>query len=171
MNKDTDTDTDTDYQQRLEKVEYITKELTSLRKKTLISCKDKFPDLKYKTYSGLCSGIKANNVDKKIIMFTKKNIDYINQKKEEIVSLQEEVVVILDEISKEYRKRVTKLDPLIDIIPKDTYPKFSDCDIYPKRQSCNHGSTENSDWDRCEFMKYDNSKSIYDSNRWECIYI
>jgi len=159
-----------DYQQHLDRVEDIKKELVILRNKTLINCKEKFPDLKYKTFTGLSSGLRANNLDKEVVEFLKKDLDYINEKKEEIIFLQERVVKIIDAISKEYRKRVSKLNPLTDTIPKDEYPKLKNCEIYPKRQSCNHGKTENTDWDRCEYMKYDNSKSIYDSNRWQCTY-
>ena len=49
------------------------------------------------------------------------------------------------------------------------YPKFKakeEC-AFPERLDCN-GDTEDCKF-RCEFMKYDNSKSIFDSTRWRCI--
>jgi len=158
------------YEDYLNKAEDITKELGILRKKVFANCKEKFPELKYKTFTGLSSGLRANNLDKKVVDYIRKDINYINEKKEEIIFLKEKAIKIIDTISIEYRKRVTKLNPLTDTIPKGEYPKLMNCEIYPKRQSCNHGETENTDWDRCEYMKYDNSKSIYDSDRWQCTY-
>lgn len=38
----------------------------------------------------------------------------------------------------------------IDSIPQGGYPKLTNCDIYPLRNSCNHGETEDSKWERCE---------------------
>ena len=48
------------------------------------------------------------------------------------------------------------------------YPKFKskeEC-AYPERNDCNYGEN----YDRCPYMKYNNSKSIFDSTRWECTY-
>lgn len=48
------------------------------------------------------------------------------------------------------------------------YPKFksgSAC-AYPKRKNCNYDD----ECSRCEFMKYNNSKTIFDSTRWECTF-
>jgi len=48
------------------------------------------------------------------------------------------------------------------------YPKFKskeEC-AYPDRQDCN-GDTPDCKT-RCEYMKYNNSKSIFDPTRWEC---
>jgi len=45
------------------------------------------------------------------------------------------------------------------------YPKLNESKCkFPNRLDCNSGCG----YERCEFMKYDNSKSIYDSNRWCC---
>ena len=48
------------------------------------------------------------------------------------------------------------------------YPKLNTLDkcAHPDRKECNYGDG----YDRCEYMKYNNSKSIFDSTRWECIY-
>jgi len=53
---------------------------------------------------------------------------------------------------------------------KMVYPKFKNKEecAYPKRKDCN-GDTEDCKI-RCEFMKYDDSKSISDPSRWRCIY-
>lgn len=50
-----------------------------------------------------------------------------------------------------------------------TYPKLKkqeEC-AFPKRIDCN-GDTEQTEFKRCEYMKYNNSKSISDPTRWEC---
>jgi hypothetical protein len=52
----------------------------------------------------------------------------------------------------------------------EKYPKFKDkkeC-AFPERDNCNWDESEGSK--RCPYMKYNNSKSIFDSTRWECIY-
>lgn len=49
-----------------------------------------------------------------------------------------------------------------------SYPKFKpkeEC-AFPERHDCNYGN----EYNRCPYMKYNNSKSINDSTRWECIY-
>ena len=46
------------------------------------------------------------------------------------------------------------------------YPKLAadkDC-AFPERKECNYGEG----CERCEYMKYDNSKSTFDQNRWFC---
>ncbi len=50
----------------------------------------------------------------------------------------------------------------------EKYPKLTTQDkcAYPKREDCNYGEGYN----RCKYMKYNNSKSIFDSTRWECTY-
>ena len=48
------------------------------------------------------------------------------------------------------------------------YPKFKenkDC-AFPERSNCNYDKNNL----RCKFMKYNNSKSIFDPTRWECTY-
>ena len=50
----------------------------------------------------------------------------------------------------------------------EKYPKFKEgkeC-AFPKRKDCNYGK----DYNRCPYMKYNNSKSITDPTRWECIF-
>jgi len=41
---------------------------------------------------------------------------------------------------------------------------------YPERKQCNYDVLDN-DSKRCEFMKYDKSKTINDVNRWHCTYL
>ena len=50
------------------------------------------------------------------------------------------------------------------------YPKFKskeEC-AFPERKICNFSECEKIE--RCKYMKYNNSKSINDPTRWECIY-
>ncbi len=50
----------------------------------------------------------------------------------------------------------------------DTYPKFKEDEecAYPERKQCNYGENIS----RCPYMKYNNSKSIFDPSRWECTF-
>jgi hypothetical protein len=50
----------------------------------------------------------------------------------------------------------------------EKYPKFKpkeEC-AFPDRKDCNYGDG----YDRCPYMKYDNSQSIFSSTRWKCIF-
>ena len=50
------------------------------------------------------------------------------------------------------------------------YPKFKkkeEC-AFPERDICNWDYSK--DLPRCKYMKYNNSKSIFDPKRWECTY-
>ena len=51
---------------------------------------------------------------------------------------------------------------------QEKYPKLEKKDrcAFQERKYCNFGEGYN----RCEYMKYNNSKDISDQNRWECIY-
>jgi len=52
----------------------------------------------------------------------------------------------------------------------EKYPKLKkkeEC-AYPEREICNWDDAPGST--RCPYMKYDNTKSIFDSARWKCIF-
>ena len=52
----------------------------------------------------------------------------------------------------------------------EKYPKLKsnkEC-AHPERDRCNWDDDKKST--RCEYMKYNNSKSIFDPTRWECIF-
>ena len=56
------------------------------------------------------------------------------------------------------------------------YPKLNDdkhC-AYPEREVCNYDidakSYEERKYQRCEYMKYDNSVSPFSDSRWKCTY-
>lgn len=48
----------------------------------------------------------------------------------------------------------------------EKYPKLADDEdcAFPNRDDCNYGKG----YERCPYMKYDNSASIFDPNRWFC---
>ena len=48
------------------------------------------------------------------------------------------------------------------------YPKLNSQEncAYPEREICNFDDA--GDLKRCEYMKYDNSESIFSPNRWKC---
>ena len=50
------------------------------------------------------------------------------------------------------------------------YPKFKSKDecAFPEREICNY--SEDGKLPRCKYMKYNNSKSIFDSTRWKCTF-
>lgn len=52
----------------------------------------------------------------------------------------------------------------------ERYPKFKNREecAFPERDICNWDEEEGSK--RCIYMKYNNSKSIFDPTRWECTY-
>lgn len=54
---------------------------------------------------------------------------------------------------------------------KMKYPKFKKDDecAFPERKNCNWDENDK-DSRRCPYMKYNNSKSIFDSSRWECTF-
>jgi hypothetical protein len=64
-------------------------------------------------------------------------------------------------------KQLKHLSPY-DEIPMGDYPKLKKCTTFPLRQCCNWGSSNGCEWDRCQYMKYDDSRSIYDERRWIC---
>lgn len=92
---------------------------------------------------------------KKIADFENKATDY--RRKSE---------ALLEEIQKSDQRKW--LNPADDVIPEGKYPKLKDCKTYPLRRSCNYGENVNFKWKRCEYMEFDNSKSINDPNRWIC---
>jgi hypothetical protein len=51
-----------------------------------------------------------------------------------------------------------------------SYPKLNSQDkcAFPERKDCNY--IDDGKIPRCPYMKYNNSKSIFDPTRWECRY-
>jgi hypothetical protein len=148
--------------------------MTERRSKVFEKCKKKYPDIKYKNYAGLRSGIRYKKLNIEIIDYINDDIEYLLSLAEEAKQLRKESDELLAQKHNNENPVVYKprkvLDPKIDKIPKDDYSKLYDCNIYPLRNSCNFGENESSTWERCEYMKYDNSQSISSSSRWQCTY-
>ena len=126
------------------------------------------PSIKYKNFGGLQTGLKHNKLPAEIAKVFQESVDEIEALKNQAKYYREESDRLIQEKLKNDTRK--KLDPKIDSIPPGEYPKLADCSIYPLRHSCNFGENENSKWERCEYMKYDNAKGIFDSSRWECTY-
>jgi hypothetical protein len=60
------------------------------------------------------------------------------------------------------------LDDAVDPIPPGPYPKLRECLTYALRRNCNYGENAEARWSRCEYMRYDDTKSILDPRRWYC---
>lgn len=157
-----------DWYSLYEKSKDIESKLPQLRKELFEKTLKEFPDLKYKNFSGLKIGFNANKLTKKIISFIKKDLNYIEKLKNQAIELKKESDILLEQKRQEDTRKT--LNPKTDIIPFDLYPKLKNCDIYPLRENCNYGENDISKWERCEYMKYDNTKSIHDEDRWICTY-
>ena len=152
----------------------IEESMTERRREVFEKCLKKYPNIKYKNYGGLRQGIKYKKLDDKIIEYIKPDIQQLLSLEEEANKLRNKSDELLAEkyvVENSYRNKPRKvLSPKVDKIPKDKYLKLRECDIYPLRNSCDFGENELSTWERCEYMKYDNSQSITSSNRWQCSY-
>jgi len=146
----------------------IEERLPEKRKEVYEKCIEKFPKIKYKNFTGLLTGIRHNKLEKKIVDFLADDIERIEVMKKEAKDHRKRSEELLAEIHDNTGKN--KLNPNVDVIPVGEYRKLDDCKVYSLRKSCNHGSDDESFWDRCEHMTYDNSKSISDSKRWLCNY-
>jgi hypothetical protein len=96
--------------------------------------------------------------------------DFYNER-ENTKAEMDEASTMSDRMLEESRKQDKRnlLNPKIDGTPVGEYAKLKQCKTYPLRLSCNYGSDHKCTWNRCEFMKYNSSASIYDSARWICI--
>ena len=151
----------------------IEEQLPEMRSEVFEKCKAKYPYIKYKNYGGLRQGVKYKKLDDEIIDYVQDDINKLISLDEEAKELIEKSNKLLSEkqnIESINNKLKRTLNPKTDEIPKDIYPKLSNCNIYPLRHSCNFGSNEISSWERCEYMKYDNSVSSLSSNRWQCTF-
>lgn len=149
----------------------IEEKLPEERKAVYEKCLSKFPDIKYKNFTGLKNGYNAKKLDKEIMEYLENDMLKISKLVEEAKELRLQSDELYSQIYNENNSQPKlMLDPMVDEIPQDKYPKLSNCSIYPLRKSCNFGSNETHEWERCQYMKYDNSKSIFDSNRWYCSY-
>lgn len=90
----------------------------------------------------------------------------INELISEAKKCREESERLLEERRRSDTRKI--LDATKEPIPPGPFPKLRECKMYSLRHDCNDGETSTSRWNRCEYMKYDNSKSILDPRRWVC---
>lgn len=144
----------------------IERQLPELRRQAFAQLKARFPDIEYKAFHTLCRACQAGKLPDNLAT-------EVAQHHERISALEEESRTSRarsDQLLAEKQASDTRviLDPSVDPIPAGRYPKLRQCRTYPLRQDCNYGDNETSKWERCEYMKYDDSCSILDPNRWKC---
>jgi len=127
----------------------------------------RFPALKYNSFGALTRARREDRLPENISAV-------LGGYEQEIATLvtdskmcRQESDRLLEEHRRADKRKV--LDPRTDVIPPGQYPKLLECNTYPLRHSCDHGENATSRWERCEYMKYDNSKSIFDPKRWTCL--
>jgi hypothetical protein len=145
----------------------LEKRIEEEKRKAYIEIKNRFPDIKYKSFGNVVNACLKGRL-REDVMFPveefKKEIDRLHTQAQEFRRKSEQLL----ELERKLDNR-RQLDPKIDIVPTGHYKKLKDCKIYPLRQQCNYGENSESKWERCEYMKYDNTKNIMDPERWICI--
>lgn len=126
----------------------------------------RFPVTKYKSFGALARARREGRLPENISITIDGYVQEIATLTVEANKCRQESDRLLEEHLRADIRKV--LDPRVDSIPPSEYPKLRECKIYPLRRSCNHGENTISRWERCEYMKYDNSKSIFAPNRWVC---
>ena len=127
---------------------------------------ERFKKVKYKTFGTLLQGWRAGRVPEEVARLVRECYEGTEAMLTEAASCRSESDRLLEEKRRADHRKV--LDPRTDNIPAGEYPKLRECKSFPLRHSCNYGEDERSRWERCEFMKYDDSKSIGDPDRWHC---
>ncbi len=147
----------------------IEKSLPVKRQEIYDKIKKKYPSITYKNFVSLNSAFLHNKLPVEIREDVVNDIRNLEELKEKAKYCRDESDRLIQEkLAKDTRRF---LDPITEPIPADeNYQKLVNCTIYPIRQSCNSGENEDFKWERCEYMKYDNSKSIFDPTRWVCTY-
>lgn len=130
------------------------------------SLKRQFPETTYKRFGSFAIAVRQGKLDGELARV-------VNEFVKEFESLEQEALrcrAESDRLYKEAAEADTRkwLDPAVDPIPPGPYSKLRECRTYPLRRSCNYGENTEARWDRCEFMRYDDSKSILDPRRWYC---
>jgi len=121
----------------------------------------------FKNFTSLGSAYRFNKLPLNIHSSLKPAMERLENLKKEEMTCREESFKLLEIIQAKDTRKI--LNPKLDGVPANDYPKLKNCNEYPLRKSCNHGENKVSKWERCEYMKYDNSKSIFNDERWICI--
>ena len=128
--------------------------------------KTSFPEVKQNNFGNLARAGREGKLDEALAAAVAEEETTINQLIGEAKYCRQESERLLREVQKAERRPM--LDPSIDPIPPGPYPKLRECKAYPLRRDCNYGENETSRWNRCEYMKYDQSKACFDPRRWIC---
>ena len=146
------------------------KELEALvpvrKREAFVEIYARFPELKYKNFGTLVRANREGRLSNDISVV----VDGYEQQINTLVAEARENRQQSEHLLAQRRRADTRkiLDPRTDAIPPGQYPKLRECKTYPLRRACNYGENTTSRWERCEYMKYDNSKSIFDPTRWTC---
>jgi hypothetical protein len=144
----------------------IESQLPIQKREAFAELKCRFPQIQYGSFGRLAQGFRQGRLDANLASVVASYVTKLDELEAEARQCRIDGDRLRDEaLAADKRKR---LDPAVDPIPAGEYPKLRACRVYPLRQSCNYGENAKAKWDRCEFMKYDNSRSILDPARWYC---
>lgn len=127
---------------------------------------NRFPDLEYKNFGGLARAALKGKLTNAVAAIVVEYDSAINKLIAEAAKCRQESDRLLK--AKQQADIRPFLDPAADPIPTGSHSKLCECRIYPLRRDCNYGENEGARWKRCEYMKYDNGKLIFDPTRWMC---
>lgn len=142
----------------------LEKAAVSRRRSTHDYILERFKKLKYKTFGALARAVER--LPPEAARLVRECDEETKSMLREATESRHESDRLLDEKRRSDQRKV--LDPAVDPVPLGDHPKLRDCRSFPLRRSCNYGENEQARWERCPFMKYDNSKTIGDPRRWSC---
>jgi hypothetical protein len=125
-----------------------------------------FPHLKYQRFGSCVIASRNGRLDVEVARVVEEYMKEFDALEAEARRCRAESDHLYKEAGEADKRTV--LDPAVDPIPAGEYPKLRACLTYPLRLNCNYGENAESRWGRCEYMKYDDSKSIFDPRRWYC---
>jgi hypothetical protein len=159
-------DVSEDAEQLWTKAKEIEAQLPIRKREAFAELKRRFPQMKYLKFGSLAIAARQGRLDVELASAVAQYVTEFEALESEARRCRlESDRLYNDQAASDKRKW---LDPAVDPIPAGEYPKLRVCLTYPLRQNCNYGENTESRWGRCEYMKYDDSKSIQDPARWFC---
>jgi hypothetical protein len=155
-----------DAEQLWTKAKEIEAQLPIRKRAAFAELKRRFPQTKYLKFGSLAVAARQGRLDGELASVVAEYMTEFDALGGEAHRCRIESDRLYKEEAAADKRRV--LDPAVDPIPAGEYPKLRACLTYPLRQNCNYGENAEARWDRCEYMKYDDSKSIHDAARWFC---
>jgi hypothetical protein len=155
-----------DAEQLWTKAKEIERKLPIRKREAFAELKRRFPQAKYQNFGSLAVAARNGRLQSEVAQAV---AEYVK----EFEGLEAEARRCRDESDRLYKEKAAAdtrkvLDPAVDPIPAGEHPKLRACLTYPLRLSCNYGENAEARWGRCEYMRYDDSKSIMDPTRWYC---